>query len=206
MNATELRVVDRGELDHEDAVREAAPEPSADRERETCLADARRSGEGDQPGLVSHEPADRGELGGPPDQRQPGGSDGHDQLAGTNPRGRSQGGIVGQDAGVEVVEQRSGLEAELVDENLAGAAIHLERVGLTPTAIKRHHQLTGEPLARRTRGKQCLQLRDHGGMPAESQIGLDARLDGGQPQLLQTPDLGLGEFPVGDVGQGRPAP
>ena len=42
--------------------------------------------------------------------------------------------------------------------------------------------------------------------PPQPQVGVDARLDGGQPPLLQVRDLPLRELLVGEVGQGGASP
>jgi hypothetical protein len=49
--------------------------------------------------------------------------------------------IVAEDRFVEIVEVRSWLDPELLDEDVAGVAVGLKRVGLAAAAIQREHQL-----------------------------------------------------------------
>ena len=87
---------------------------------------------------------------------------------------------------------------------LANAPVRVERVGLATAAIQGEHQLLDESLARRMAPDERLELADEHGVPAELQIGVDARLVRRQSQLLQAPDLRLRPILVGDVDQ-RPA-
>ena len=55
-------------------------------------------------------------------------------------------------------------------------------------------------------GDELLQLADQLRLAAGREVGLDARLDGGQTLLLQPRDLGLRERLEGELGERRPAP
>ena len=50
-------------------------------------------------------------------------------------------GVVGEDRVVEVVELGARFDPELLDEDLAGVAVGLQRVGLAAAAVEREHQL-----------------------------------------------------------------
>src|SRR6266545_2993688 len=56
------------------------------------------------------------------------------------------------------------------------------------------------------RDDERFQLREDGGVPAECELGVDSLLEGAQPLLVETGDLGLSEVVVREVGQGLPAP
>jgi hypothetical protein len=55
-------------------------------------------------------------------------------------------------------------------------------------------------------GDGGLQLGDELAVASEAQVGLDALLEGGQPQLLESADLALRKILVGHVGERRPSP
>ena len=56
---------------------------------------------------------------------------------------------MGEDRLVEVVQLGARLDPELLDEDLAGVAVGLQRVGLAAAAVQREHQLRVQPLAPR---------------------------------------------------------
>ena len=119
---------------------------------------------------------------------------------------RARARVVAQDRVLQRAELRPGLDAEVVGELLARLAVGVERLGLAAAAVEGEHQLPGEPLARRVLGDQLPQLADELGVPAGGQVGLDARLQRGQPLLLEPRDLGLRERLERQVGERRPAP
>jgi hypothetical protein len=63
-----------------------------------------------------------------------------------------------------------------------------------------------QPLTQRVTADERLELGREVGVPPGREIGLDALLDGEQPQLLETLGIRPGEELVGDVGERRPAP
>ena len=79
---------------------------------------------------------------------------------------------------MEVVELGAGLDPELVDEDVAGVAVGLERVGLAAAAIQGEHQVRVQPLAPRVLGRELLKLTDQFGVAPGGQVGVDAHLDG----------------------------
>ena len=101
---------------------------------------------------------------------------------------------------------RPRLDADLLHQRGARRSIGLERFGLAAGAIQREHALCVQPLAQRMLGRERLELGDHGTVAAGGEVGLDGQLGRSQPQLLQPPDLGCGEWLVGDVGERISAP
>ena len=71
--------------------------------------------------------------------------------------------------------------------------VGLQRLRLAAAAIQRQHQLPVQALAPRMLARQPPQLGDQLGVAPGGQVGLDAHLERGQPQLLQPRDLGRRE-------------
>ena len=117
-----------------------------------------------------------------------------------------QGGVLPQDRLLELAQLSAGLDAELVDEHLAGRAVDLERLGLAAATVQAEHQLAAEPLAERELLDESLQLADELAVAAEREVGLDALLQRARVQLVQTGDLRLGPRLIGEVRQRRSAP
>ena len=115
-------------------------------------------------------------------------------------------GILGEDRLVEVVEFGARFDPELLDEDLAGVAIGLQRVGLAAAAIEREHQLGVQPLTPWVLGGELLELADQVGVAPGGELGVDAHLDGGEALLLQARDLRRRERRGREVGQRRSAP
>jgi hypothetical protein len=107
---------------------------------------------------------------------------------------------------VQTPQRGRRLDADLLDQPAASVAVDLERLRLPPTAIQREHQLAREPLTDRMLAEQSLQLADQRRVPAGGEIGLHARLQRGQPLLLQPRDLRLRERLELQARQRRPAP
>ena len=115
-------------------------------------------------------------------------------------------GVLAQDRLLEAAELRAGLDADLGDEDPASLAVGLERLGLAAAAVEREHELPGQPLAGRVDGDELLQLADELRLAAGREVGLHARLDGGETLLVQPRDLGLRERLEGELGERRSAP
>ena len=111
-----------------------------------------------------------------------------------------------QDAPLEVLQRRCRLDAERVDQRAAQLAVGVERLALPSRAVQREHPLAVEVLAQRVLDHQPVQLADQLGRAAERQVGVDPRLDRGQPQLLQPGDGGRRERLEREVGQGLAPP
>ena len=98
------------------------------------------------------------------------------------------------------------LDAGRLDQEFAGVAVDLERLGLTSAAIQREHQRGRERLAGRMLGPQLPQLADQRTVRAAGEIGLHARLQRHQPLLLQSRDLYWRERLELQVRERRPMP
>ena len=101
---------------------------------------------------------------------------------------------------LELPQLRRGLEAELLDQVAARLLVRAEGLRLTARAVEREHVLSTEALAERVLLAQHLQLGDEFGVSPHRELGFDPRLDGGEPQLLQTPRLELERERFAHVG------
>ena len=97
-------------------------------------------------------------------------------------------------------------EAQLVGEQLAHLAQHLEGVGLPPRARQGQGAQAPEPLAQRVGRRQHLQLAGHHRVPAEPERGDGTVLERHRPQLLEPGPFGLRGGCVLELGVGQPAP
>ena len=120
--------------------------------------------------------------------------------------GQQQRLVLAQDRGLERLELRAWVDAELLDERLARGAVGRERVGLAPRAVEREHELRARSLAQRLRCDERLELGDELGVAPEREVRLDPLLERDEPELLEPGDLGLGERLVEEVRERRPAP
>ncbi len=78
------------------------------------------------------------------------------------------------------------------------AAVGLERLRLAAAAVQGEHQLAVQVLAERLLRHGGLELGDQIRVPAERELGLDARLECRPAPLLEAGDLGLRERLVGE--------
>ena len=90
---------------------------------------------------------------------------------------------MGEDGGVQAPERLPGIDAELVGEQVADAAVGGERLGLPAAAVQRQDELAMQPLTQRMLGDQLFQFGGQRVVPAKRQVGVDPRLDRGHPQL-----------------------
>src|SRR5262249_51539287 len=81
-----------------------------------------------------------------------------------------------------------------------------ERIRLPTGPVEREHQLAEQPLAERMRGDRPLELGDELAVASEVELGVDARLDGEQPPLLQPPRLGRDKRLVLEIRERASAP
>ena len=58
-------------------------------------------------------------------------------------------GVLAQDRLLESLQRRARIDSELVPQMLSRLPVGLERLGLTPAAVQREHQLAVQPLAQR---------------------------------------------------------
>ena len=114
--------------------------------------------------------------------------------------------VLRQDPGLQRAQLGARLDADVLDQPLAGGAVGGERLGLAPVAVERRHQLRPQPLAQRVLADEALEVADQPPVAAERELGLDAQLERRGAQLLEPHDRGLRERRVGDVHQRGAAP
>ena len=105
-----------------------------------------------------------------------------------------------------VAQLGRGLQPQLVRQHLARIAVGGERVGLATAAVERQHQLRAQRLAQRMLRHERLQLADQVRMAAEREVGVDARAEADEAQLLEALGRTGRERLVADVLQRRAAP
>ena len=81
-----------------------------------------------------------------------------------------------------------------------------QRLGLASRAVQREHVQRPQALAVRVLDRQRIELGDDLAMAAGAQVGVDARLERRQPQLVEAGDLTVEESVGLDVGVGVAAP
>jgi hypothetical protein len=114
--------------------------------------------------------------------------------------------VLRENPSLELMELAARVQPELVAQASARTARGLKRVGLATRSIQREHQLTGEPLPRRTLADECLELGHQLFVSTEGELGVDSIPEGRQPWLLQPSDLRLREGLEGELRERRPAP
>jgi hypothetical protein len=128
---------------------------------------------------------------------------GHPALRGGGRRGDL--GILLEDGLVEVVELGARFDPQL-DERGASVAVGLQRVGLASCPVQREHALGMQALAQWLSDDERIELRDHLGMAAGGQVGIDGQLGRSQPQLLEAADLRRCERLIDEVRERLAAP
>jgi hypothetical protein len=112
-----------------------------------------------------------------------------DRGGGRAARGRAggqvQAGVLTQDGLLQPSQFGSGLDAELVVQQPPGGPVDLQRLGLAAAAVQGQHQLGAEPLPQRLLLDQAVELTGQLAMQAETQLGVDAGLQGAQALVLQ---------------------
>src|SRR5439155_23167356 len=106
---------------------------------------------------------------------------------------------------LELLQLEPGLDAELLAERLARAAVELKRVGLPARAIEREHQLRPWPLPERFLRDQLFELRDEACVAAEREVCVDALLERREPLVLK-PRAGVARERLRELGQRWTAP
>ena len=122
------------------------------------------------------------------------------------PTGRSQHGVLLQDAALEALQALARLQSHFLGERQSTLLVDMQRLGLAVRAVEREHELAAEPLAERVPGHERLELADELAAAAEGEIRLDPLLERRELKLVETGDLSLCERLVGEVGKGRAAP
>ena len=114
--------------------------------------------------------------------------------------------VLHEDRPLELLQLDARLEPELVVEQRPRPPVHLEALRLPAAPVEREHQLRPEPLAERVLGGERLELGDEREVAAERELGVDALLDGGEPQLLEPLDLDARERLELEVGERASVP
>ena len=114
--------------------------------------------------------------------------------------------ILNEHRALEALQRPAGLEAELLDQDLASLVVDAKRLRLTTRPVEGDHQLCAQALPQRMLGDERLQLGDEVGVAAELELGLDSILRRGRPQLLEPGRLCPRVRDVGAVGERRPTP
>jgi len=114
--------------------------------------------------------------------------------------------VLFQDQTLEPLESTAGFQAQLVAQSSAHLAVQRQRVGLTPGAVQREHQLAAQPLLQRLTGDQPFELCDQLSARAERKVGVGALHHSQRSQLPETADLALDLLNHGQVTQRRPTP
>ena len=115
-------------------------------------------------------------------------------------------GALFEDRGLEVADRGRRLEPELVAQPVAEVVRGAQRLGLPARAVEREHQLAAEPLAQRMIDEERFELADDLFVVADPQLGVDARLDRDDVQLVEPDRLRPDPFRVGELGERRAAP
>ncbi len=114
--------------------------------------------------------------------------------------------ILAKDQGLELPYLARRIDPEIVAKQDPQPLVGGQRIGAAIRPVERQHELPPEPLAQRVLGHQCLELRDHLLVVAHRQVGINARLGGGEVQLLQPNGLADPQRAAGQVGQRRTSP
>ena len=125
---------------------------------------------------------------------------------GTGRGGSGQLGVVLEDRLLEPPQLGVGLDPQLLDQQPAPLAHHLERLRLPAAAIQRQHQVRPQPLSQRMLGHQRPRRSDQVGVAPAGELGAYPLLDRLDAQLLEAVDLALCEVFEAVIGQRRPAP
>ena len=103
-------------------------------------------------------------------------------------------------------QRRRRREAEVVGELPPGDTRGGERLGPAAAELQRPHELEPQRFAQRVLGDQRGELTQDALVPAEGEVGLDARAETSEAQLVQARDLGRGEGLVAQAVQRRTSP
>jgi hypothetical protein len=101
-------------------------------------------------------------------------------------------GVLPEHGCLQLAQLGARLQPELLGEDLAHLAEHLEGVGLPSGPGQRERAKAPEALAQRVRRRQHLQLAGHHRVPTQGETGHGAVLERRRPQLLEPAAFGLG--------------
>ena len=111
-----------------------------------------------------------------------------------------------EDRLLQALELGPRTQAELGVERPHRIAVGVQRLALAPGAIQGQHQLGTQALPQRLPRHKRLELAHELDPATKREVGLDAVLDRGGPQLLEAGDLGRREGLERHIGQRRAAP
>ena len=114
--------------------------------------------------------------------------------------------VLPQDRPLELLERLARVDAELLDVDSARVLVGVQGLRLPAGPVQRRHQIPPRPFAERVLGDERLELSDQVGVATQVEVGLDPKLQCGQPDLLEPGDGRLGELLVGDVRERRAPP
>jgi hypothetical protein len=115
-------------------------------------------------------------------------------------------GVVDQDVLVELAQRGTGLDTQLLVEDLPGPAERLQCVGLPARPVQRPHQLAPQPFPERVFDHQRLQLVDHAIVVPGREVGLHPVLEDSKAHTFQAGPFWIQCDQLADVGQRWPPP
>ncbi len=127
-------------------------------------------------------------------------------VAGARRAEQLKGRVLGEDRLLEPLEPDARLDAQLVDQGVARVPVRGQRVGLPARPVQRQHQVAVQVLAQGVLTDQRLQLADQVVVAARDEVGLDPRLGGADPQLVDAGELRPDRAGRHHVGQDGPTP
>ncbi len=109
-------------------------------------------------------------------------------------------GVLSQDRPLELLQLRTRLHAEFLDQRGSCSAVCLERVRLPARAVEGENELAAEPLAERLFADQSFELRDEVRVTSEGEVRIDAVLERLDSKLGEGRRRGADRF-TGQVGK-----
>ena len=104
-----------------------------------------------------------------------------------------------KDRSLQLLQAVTGIDPELLAERSPSAAIRFERLCLATAPVESKHQLSPQAFTVGMCGDESLELGDERVLASEREVRFDPGLERGQSELVQTSDLGLGEWLEGEV-------
>jgi len=114
--------------------------------------------------------------------------------------------LLPEDLLMQLLQLRTRLETELVNERAPRGVVRVERLGLAARVVEREHQLDAQPLPQRVLPDERLQLGDELGVATAGELRVDPVLEHCEAELLEPPHLGGCEELERDVREGLAAP
>ncbi len=111
-----------------------------------------------------------------------------------------------EDPPLHLLQLRRRIDAQSLDQRGPRAPEGAQRLALTAAAVQGEHVHRPQVLPERVLDRQRVQLGDHLAVAPGAHVGVDARLDRRQPQLVQSGDLAVERTVRLDVGVRMAAP